>query len=131
MAARIIDGKRIAAEIREEVRQRVQRLRETTGKVPGLAVILVGDDPASATYVRSKTKACQEAGILSRQLTPPGDVSQSDLLRIVQELNRDPRSTGSWFSSRCQNTSTNAPSWRPWTPPKTWTASPSPASAAW
>ena len=94
MAARIIDGKRIAAEIREEVRQRVQRLRETTGKVPGLAVILVGDDPASATYVRSKTKACQEAGIFSRQLTPPGNVSQSDLLCIVQEMNRDPEIHG-------------------------------------
>ena len=94
MAARIIDGKRIAAEIREEVRRRVQRLRETTGKTPGLAVILVGDDPASATYVRSKTKACQEAGIFSRQLTPPGNVSQSDLLCIVQELNRDPEIHG-------------------------------------
>ena len=90
MAARIIDGKRIAAELREEVRQRVQQLREKAGKAPGLAVILVGDDPASATYVRSKTKACQEAGILSRRLTPPGDVSQSDLLCIVRELNRDP-----------------------------------------
>ena len=94
MAARINDGKRIAAEIRQEVRQRVQRLRETTGKVPGLAVILVGDDPASATYVKSKTKACQEAGIFSRQLTPPGNVSQSDLLCIVQELNRDPEIHG-------------------------------------
>jgi len=94
VAARIIDGKRIAAEIRQEVRQRVQRLRETTGKVPGLAVILVGDDPASATYVRSKTKACQEAGIFSRQLTPPGNVSQSDLLCIVQEMNRDPEIHG-------------------------------------
>ena len=94
MAARIIDGKRIAAEVREEVRQRVRRLRETTGKAPGLAVILVGDDPASATYVRSKMKACQETGILSRQLIPPGDVSQSDLLRIVQELNRNPEIHG-------------------------------------
>jgi len=94
VAARIIDGKRIAAEIREDVRRRVQRLRETTGKTPGLAVILVGDDPASASYVRSKTKACQGAGILSRQFTPPGDVSQSDLLCIVQELNRDPEIHG-------------------------------------
>jgi methylenetetrahydrofolate dehydrogenase (NADP+) / methenyltetrahydrofolate cyclohydrolase len=94
MAARIIDGKRIAAEVREKVRQRVLRLREMTGKVPGLAVILVGDDPASAAYVRSKTKACREAGILSRQLTPPGDVSQSDLLCIVKELNCDPEIHG-------------------------------------
>ncbi len=58
--------------------------------MPGLAAVLVGDDPASATYVRTKAKACQEAGIASRQLTPPGSISQSDLLQIIQELNRDP-----------------------------------------
>jgi len=90
MAARIIDGKKIAAGIREEVRQQVLQLQGHTGKVPGLAAILVGDDPASATYVRTKTKACQEAGIASRQLTPPGNISQSDLLQIIHELNRDP-----------------------------------------
>jgi len=90
MAARIIDGKKIAAGIREEVREKVRHLREETGKVPGLAAILVGDDPASATYVRTKTKACQEAGIASRQITPPGDIAQSDLLQIVHELNHDP-----------------------------------------
>ncbi len=90
MNARVIDGKKIAAEIREEVRRQVQDLQVKTGRVPGLAAVLVGDDPASATYVRTKTKACQEAGIASRQLTPPGDISQSDLLRIIQELNRDP-----------------------------------------
>ena len=90
MSARIIDGKKIAAEIREEIQREVARLKEATGKVPGLAAVLVGDDPASATYVRTKTKACQEAGIASRQLTPPGDISQSDLLQIIHELNRDP-----------------------------------------
>jgi methylenetetrahydrofolate dehydrogenase (NADP+)/methenyltetrahydrofolate cyclohydrolase len=94
MTARIIDGKRIAAEVREEIRQRVRQLREKTNRVPGLAVILVGDDPASSTYVRSKAKACQEAGIHSRQLTPPGDVPQSALIRIIQELNRDPEIHG-------------------------------------
>jgi methylenetetrahydrofolate dehydrogenase (NADP+)/methenyltetrahydrofolate cyclohydrolase len=88
--ARIIDGKRIAAEIREEVRQRVLRLQKETGKVPGLAAVLVGDNPASASYVRSKTKACQEAGIFSRQLTPPGDIPQVELLQIIHELNHDP-----------------------------------------
>ncbi len=90
MSARIIDGKKIAAEIRGEVCRQVQELRGRTGKVPGLAAVLVGDDPASATYVRTKAKACQEAGIASRQLTPPGSISQSDLLQIIQELNRDP-----------------------------------------
>jgi len=90
VSARVIDGKKIAAEIREEVRRQVEGLQARTGKVPGLAAVLVGDDPASATYVRTKTKACQEAGIASRQLTPPGDISQYDLLQIIHELNRDP-----------------------------------------
>ena len=94
MAARILDGKRVAAEVREEIRARVQLLRQTTGRVPGLAVVLVGDDPASSAYVRSKSKACQESGLLSRQITPPGDISHSDLGRIVRELNRDPEIHG-------------------------------------
>ena len=90
MIARIIDGKKIAAAVREEIRLRVLQLNEATGRVPGLAAVLVGDNPASASYVRSKTKACQEAGIFSRQLTPPGDISQADLLAIIRELNGDP-----------------------------------------
>jgi methylenetetrahydrofolate dehydrogenase (NADP+)/methenyltetrahydrofolate cyclohydrolase len=90
MSARIIDGKKIAAAVREEIRLRVLQLNEATGRVPGLAAVLVGDNPASASYVRSKTKACQEAGIFSRQLTPPGDIPQSDLLAIIRELNGDP-----------------------------------------
>ncbi|MFI5341069.1 MAG: bifunctional methylenetetrahydrofolate dehydrogenase/methenyltetrahydrofolate cyclohydrolase FolD [Candidatus Methylomirabilales bacterium] len=90
MSARIIDGKKIAAAVREEIRVRVLQLKEATGRVPGLAAVLVGDNPASASYVRSKTKACQEAGIFSRQLTPPGDIPQADLLAIVRELNGDP-----------------------------------------
>ena len=89
MSARIIDGKKIAAAVREEVRQDVLRLQAAAGKVPGLAAVLVGDNPASASYVRSKTKACQEAGIYSRQLTPPGDMSQADLLGLIRELNAD------------------------------------------
>ena len=90
MPARIIDGKKIAADIREEVHQRVLSLQKNTGEVPGLTVILIGDDPASATYVRAKTKACQEAGISSRQLTPRGDISQTDLFASIRELDRDP-----------------------------------------
>lgn len=90
MSARIIDGKKIAAEVRDEIRLGVLQLKEATGRVPGLAAVLVGDNPASASYVRSKTKACQEAGILSRQLTPPGDIPQADLLAIIRELNGDP-----------------------------------------
>ncbi len=90
MSARIIDGKKIAAAVREEIHVRVLQLKEATGRVPGLAAVLVGDNPASASYVRSKTKACQEAEIFSRQLTPPGDIPQADLLAIIRELNGDP-----------------------------------------
>jgi methylenetetrahydrofolate dehydrogenase (NADP+)/methenyltetrahydrofolate cyclohydrolase len=90
MSARIIDGKKIAAAVREEIRLRVLQLTQATGRVPGLAAVLVGDNPASATYVRSKTKACQEAGIFSRQLTPAGDIPQADLLAMVRDLNGDP-----------------------------------------
>ncbi|HSB68146.1 MAG TPA: bifunctional methylenetetrahydrofolate dehydrogenase/methenyltetrahydrofolate cyclohydrolase FolD [Candidatus Methylomirabilis sp.] len=92
MSARIIDGKKLAAAVREEIRLRVLRLQETTGtgKVPGLAAILVGDDPASASYVRSKTKACQEAGIYSRQIRPSADIPPADLLALIRALNGDP-----------------------------------------
>ena len=90
MAARIIDGKAIAAQVREEVRKGVADLHERTGKVPGLAAVLVGDDPASATYVRSKRKACEEAGIASWLHDLPARTAQAELLRLVQELNRDP-----------------------------------------
>jgi methylenetetrahydrofolate dehydrogenase (NADP+)/methenyltetrahydrofolate cyclohydrolase len=90
MGARIIDGKAIAAAIRGEVRARVQALRQTTGKVPGLAAVLVGDDPPSTTYVRGKVKACAEVGIASRHLTPPADIPQADLLEMIRGLNTDP-----------------------------------------
>ncbi len=90
MAAHIIDGKKIAAQVREEVRQRAAALRERTGRVPGLAAVLVGDDPASATYVRTKTRACEEAGLASHQVTLPAATPQADLLRLIHDLNRDP-----------------------------------------
>jgi methylenetetrahydrofolate dehydrogenase (NADP+)/methenyltetrahydrofolate cyclohydrolase len=94
MAARVIDGKGIAGAVREGVRQRVRLLKEATGRVPGLAVVLVGEDAASAAYVRSKSTACHEVGICSRQLTPPGDIREADLVRILHELNRDPEIHG-------------------------------------
>ena len=89
VAVRIIDGKRIAAAVREEIRERIRRLRQDNVGIPGLAVILVGDDPASAAYVRSKATACEEVGIASRQITFPGYLSQDELIDSVQELNRD------------------------------------------
>jgi methylenetetrahydrofolate dehydrogenase (NADP+) / methenyltetrahydrofolate cyclohydrolase len=89
VTVRIIDGKRIAVAVRDEVRERVGRLRRDNYGVPGLAVIRVGDDPASAAYVRSKAAACEEVGIASRQLTFPAFVSHEELVASVQELNGD------------------------------------------
>lgn len=89
MRAKLIDGKQIAAEIRAEVAEEVAALVER-GVRPGLAVVLVGGDPASHVYVRMKTKACGEVGITARDITPSGDISQEELLAIVDGLNADP-----------------------------------------
>jgi methylenetetrahydrofolate dehydrogenase (NADP+) / methenyltetrahydrofolate cyclohydrolase len=89
VTGRVIDGKRIAAAVRDEIRERVERLHRNGGEVPGLAVILVGDDAASAAYVRSKVKACQEVGIASRQITFSDSISQDALADSVRQLNRD------------------------------------------
>jgi len=94
MKAAILDGKRLAARIRQEVAEEVQRLKNRFGRVPGLAVILVGDDPASQVYVRQKGRACQSAGILSITDHLPATVSQEELLRRIDEWNRDDRYHG-------------------------------------
>lgn len=86
--AEVIDGKQIAAKIRQEVKQQVDELK-AQGVTPGLAVVLVGDNPASAVYVRMKAKACEEAGIYSRVIRMPQEASQSELEKVVDELNED------------------------------------------
>ena len=88
MRARLIDGTRIASEIRGDVAERTSRLAEV-GVRPGLAVVLVGEDPASQVYVRMKTRACEEAGIHTRDIKPDADISQEELLTIVDQLNAD------------------------------------------
>ncbi len=85
----IIDGKRIAAEVRGEVAERVRQL-QTRGVTPGLTVVRVGDDPASAIYVRGKRKACQEVGIRSAEHHLPATTTQAELLALVARLNADP-----------------------------------------
>jgi methylenetetrahydrofolate dehydrogenase (NADP+) / methenyltetrahydrofolate cyclohydrolase len=90
MAARIIDGKLIAAELRSRVAGEVARLQRESGLTPGLAVVLVGDDPASQVYVRSKHKLTQEAGMASFEHVLPAGVEQDDLLALIARLNRDP-----------------------------------------
>ncbi|MBA2274557.1 MAG: bifunctional methylenetetrahydrofolate dehydrogenase/methenyltetrahydrofolate cyclohydrolase [Actinobacteria bacterium] len=89
MSAQTIDGKAIAAEVRGEVAARADALR-SQGVVPGLATILVGDDPASAVYVRAKRKACAQAGIAARDHDIEADISEAKLLELVDGLNRDP-----------------------------------------
>lgn len=86
MSARIIDGKAIAEEVRQEVREEVARLKER-GILPGLAVILVGDDPASKTYVRNKERACKDVGIHSEVYRLPADTPEQEVLRLIGELN--------------------------------------------
>ena len=90
MTARIIDGKAIAADLRAKVAAEVQRLRAEHGLQPGLAVVLVGENPASAVYVRSKGKQTIEAGMKSFDHRLPEQVSESELLALVDKLNADP-----------------------------------------
>src|SRR3954451_19713815 len=90
MTASIIDGKIIAAELRGRVAAEVARVKAEHGVTPGLAVVLVGSDPASEVYVRSKHKQTQEAGMASFEHRLPADVAQADLLALVAQLNRDP-----------------------------------------
>jgi methylenetetrahydrofolate dehydrogenase (NADP+)/methenyltetrahydrofolate cyclohydrolase len=94
MTARIIDGKIIAAELRARVAVEVARVQREHGITPGLAVVLVGSDPASQVYVRSKHKQTQEAGMASFEHALPADVAQSDLLALIGQLNRDSRVHG-------------------------------------
>lgn len=94
MTARIIDGKLIASELRARVAAEVVRVKAEHGLTPGLAVVLVGSDPASQVYVRSKHKQTQEAGMASFEHVLPEDVAQDALLALIGELNRDSRVHG-------------------------------------
>ena len=88
MTARIIDGKAVAARLREETARQVAEFRTATGVQPHLAAILVGDDPASAVYVRNKQRACEQAGILSTLERLPESTTQRELLELVVHYNK-------------------------------------------
>lgn len=90
MTAKVIDGKHVAAVLRAEYRDRVAALEEASGVVPGLAVILVGEDPASAVYVRNKVRACEAVGIKSFSHRLDAQVSNEELLSLIDALNHDP-----------------------------------------
>src|SRR3954466_3193023 len=89
MTAHIIDGKVIASELRDRVAEEVARVKREHQVTPGLAVVLVGSDPASEVYVRSKHKQTKEAGMASFEHVLPADVAQADLIALVQKLNTD------------------------------------------
>ena len=93
MTAKIIDGKQVAADMRAELKEKVAELK-TKGVTPGLAVILVGDDPASKSYVTAKERACEEIGIYSDDNRLPADTTEEDLLALVEKCNKDPKING-------------------------------------
>ncbi len=94
MNARLLDGKKIAAEIQREISERVDAFRSDQGYVPVLAAVLVGDDAASQVYVRNKERACRRVGIDSQLHRLPAEVLTEDVLRIVERLNADPMVNG-------------------------------------
>jgi methylenetetrahydrofolate dehydrogenase (NADP+)/methenyltetrahydrofolate cyclohydrolase len=93
MTAQIIDGKQVAANMRAELKDEVARLREK-GIVPGLGVILVGEDPASKSYVTAKERACEDIGLYSDNNRLPADTSQQELMALVEKMNKDPKING-------------------------------------
>ncbi|MEE9543565.1 MAG: bifunctional methylenetetrahydrofolate dehydrogenase/methenyltetrahydrofolate cyclohydrolase FolD [Thermodesulfobacteriota bacterium] len=92
--AEIIDGKLIAKQVRDEIRDEVANLQERCGIKPGLSVILVGEDPASKVYVRNKHKACKEAGIISFEHILPEETTEEYLLTLIEQNNADPAVNG-------------------------------------
>ncbi|WJH34289.1 bifunctional methylenetetrahydrofolate dehydrogenase/methenyltetrahydrofolate cyclohydrolase FolD [Paenibacillus aurantius] len=93
MTAEVINGKELVGEIREEIKNEVHQLVQQ-GTQPGLAVVLVGDDPASAVYVRNKAKACEEAGMYSEVHRLPAETSEEEVLSLIAKLNADERIHG-------------------------------------
>ncbi|MDD5153509.1 MAG: bifunctional methylenetetrahydrofolate dehydrogenase/methenyltetrahydrofolate cyclohydrolase FolD [Desulfovibrionales bacterium] len=94
MAAKIISGTEIAKQIRAELKEEVANLKANHDIIPGLATVLVGDNPASKVYVGQKEKACKELGIYSERIDVAADTTESELLALIDRLNRDPKING-------------------------------------
>lgn len=94
MPATLIKGSEISKQIKEELKQEVAELKEKHNVVPGLATVLVGEDEASKVYVGAKEKACKELGIYSERIDLPGNTSETDLLALIDRLNKDPKIHG-------------------------------------
>lgn len=86
----IIDGKKLAEIIKSEVREEVNKIMAQGGKIPHLAAVLVGDDPASQVYVRNKVKSCEDVGFKSTLVRKPADITEAELMEVVDNLNNDP-----------------------------------------
>lgn len=93
-SAKVIDGKSVAKDIRNEIAAEISRMKSAIGVVPGLAVILVGDRKDSATYVRNKKKACEAVGISSYEVCLPEDTTEHDVLKHISSFNDDPEVHG-------------------------------------
>jgi len=94
MTAQILDGKALGTKIRREIADEIKQLQHQGERIPGLAVILVGEDPASAIYVRNKRQACEEAGIKSIYHPLPKSTTEDDLIHLIEKLNDDPTIDG-------------------------------------
>ncbi len=94
MSAKLINGNEIAKMIREELKQETQQLKEMTGTIPGLVTILVGENPASVSYVTAKQKTSKELGFHSIQDNQPADITEADLLKLIDKYNNDPNIHG-------------------------------------
>ncbi|WP_324277033.1 bifunctional 5,10-methylenetetrahydrofolate dehydrogenase/5,10-methenyltetrahydrofolate cyclohydrolase [Blastococcus brunescens] len=94
MTARMIDGKAVARQVREDVAKGVEQLVAAGGTAPGLATVLIGDDPASEVYVRNKRKLCVAAGMQDQHRHLPGDVGQEEAAALIDELAADPAVSG-------------------------------------
>jgi methylenetetrahydrofolate dehydrogenase (NADP+) / methenyltetrahydrofolate cyclohydrolase len=94
VSARVIDGKAVAAAVREEVSAGVAEFQQEHGRVPGLATVLIGDDEASAVYVASKHRACEQVGMRAIEHSLPADVSREEAVALVEQLNEDPDVSG-------------------------------------
>ncbi|MDY6805733.1 MAG: bifunctional methylenetetrahydrofolate dehydrogenase/methenyltetrahydrofolate cyclohydrolase FolD [Cyanobacteriota bacterium] len=92
--AKILDGKALAKKIKAELQERIQSLESKINRPPGLAVLIVGDDPASAVYVRNKEKSCAKVGIASYGRHFPAETTQAELIETIQQLNQDPQVDG-------------------------------------
>ena len=92
--AKLIDGKAIAAEIRREIAAETEAFKKENGYAPGLAVVIVGEDPASQVYVRNTHRGCAEVGFYSEGYELPAETTEEELLALIDKLNRDPKIHG-------------------------------------